>query len=161
MQSENFYSCEHGFPTLREDTHILDIPWDNKLHRDIPSLFHLLEKIPLFVKVRYFGYPVWRDIVPKYVPFFIKSGIKIILNIVFFVEKFANIYFSWDLRILRDNKISLWSIVGAIFEHKMGKYSRVSPESDPWLQGCYRKVISVSEHEKSLVKPSCELVSSV
>ena len=73
LQSENFYSCEQGFPTLREDIHILDITWDTKLHRDIPSLFHLLEKIPLFVKVRYFGYPVWRDIVPKYmyVPFFL------------------------------------------------------------------------------------------
>ena len=33
----------------------------------------------------------------------------------------------------------------------MGKYSRVSPESDPCIQGCYRKVISVSEQEKSLV----------
>ena len=33
----------------------------------------------------------------------------------------------------------------------MGKYSRVSPESDPWIQGYYRKVISVSEQEKSLV----------
>ena len=33
----------------------------------------------------------------------------------------------------------------------MAKYSRVSPESDPWIQGCYKKVISVSEHEKSLV----------
>ena len=122
MQSENFYSCEQGSPTLREDIHILDITWDTKIHRDIPSLFHLLEKIPLFVKVRYFGYPVWRDIVPKYVPFFYKIRHLNYTEYSHFSLRNLPIYnFSWDLRILRDNTISLWSIVGAIFGHKMGK----------------------------------------
>ena len=91
------------------------------------------------VKVRYFGYPVWRDIFP-----FFESGMR---NLPIY----GHIYLSWYLRILRENKISLWSIVGAIFGHKMGKYSRVSPERDPWIQGCYREIISVSEQEKSLV----------
>ena len=145
MQSENIYSCEQGFPTLREDIHILDITWDTKIHRDIPSLFHVLEKIPLCVKVRYFGYPIWRDIFP-----FLNQELKLYWIVIFRWE-ICQYIFSWYLRILRDNKISLWSIVRAIFGHKMGKYSRVSPESDPWIQGCYREIISVSEQEKSLV----------
>ena len=43
------------------------------------------------------------------------------------------------------------TIIPNIFGHKIGIYSRVSPENDPWIQGCYRDIISAYEQEKSLV----------